>query len=159
MTSQGITKLLPGISHYSNRAEARTLLIAYLTEKTPDDYLGDIQILAKDPATGNVECDFNAETAARWDSRSRGDASFAEMWLSMDSYMHDPAPAAAVEGRILPFVASQQQHAAESSIGTTEVSLKTDDEDYALIQAAANKGKAPKAAGADKGKAAGKPRP
>lgn len=101
ITLDALSKLLPVIESHSNRAEALTILIAYLQDETPEPYAAAVRIYAVDLDHGGISKDSLKLLAERWEKRARADAPFAEMWQGMDSYMNgtiDQAePASAIE--------------------------------------------------------------
>lgn len=92
ITLQALTKLLPAVEARSSRTAAVKLLIAYLRDETPKPYEPDVQIAATDDSPhiheGNDQLDPLDTIARRWRDKSERDPSFAEMWITLDGYMH-----------------------------------------------------------------------
>lgn len=89
ITFDAISKLLPTIERYSDRASAVTLLIAYLRDETPATHANAVRIEAIDHK-GQPQADVYQKLARRWEEVARTDPDFMTMWQGLDSYMHTP---------------------------------------------------------------------
>lgn len=89
VTLEVITKILPVIERHSTRAAAVTLLIAYLTDETPETHQDAIRIEPVD-AAGEPTADVYHALADRWERKARLEPDFMAMWQGMDAYMHTP---------------------------------------------------------------------
>ena len=90
ITQDALAQLLPAIEHASTRRHALTLLLAYLRDETPPEYLSELRLEIIDQTTGGAGLDTYAALSHEWEQLARYDAKFHAVWAGLDAYIHHP---------------------------------------------------------------------